>query len=151
MARPVSLIVIHCAATPNGKRFLVEDVRRWHTDRPPQGRGWNAPGYHYVIELDGAQRPLVSLNGDEFLEPWEIANGADGYNGHSVHICLIGTDRFTAAQWLALTDLVHELEYQFPRARVIGHRDINPTKNCPGFDVATWIRRGRETLEDHLL
>ena len=151
MPRPVSLIVIHCAATPNGKRFRAEDILRWHTDPPPQGRGWSAAGYHYVVELDGAQAPLVPLNDDDFLEPWEIANGAAGYNGHSVHVCLIGTDRFTHAQWLSLTDLSYSLAEQFPRATLVGHRDLNPAKACPGFDVAAWLAQGRGPLEDHVL
>jgi len=152
MATPPSLIVIHCAATPNGQTFTVDDIRRWHTDPKPHGNGWSVAGYHYVIEMVGYAKPLVKLNDNEFLEPWEIANGARGYNGRSIHVCLIGTDQFTKGQWLALTHLTYELQDQFPNARIVGHNELNPSKPCPGFDVQEWLEAGRGAiLEDHIL
>ncbi|HEC12288.1 MAG TPA: hypothetical protein ENI80_03420 [Acidiferrobacteraceae bacterium] len=175
-----SLIVLHSSDSPNGRADTVDDIRRWHTNpkiigsgtqaQCPKclasvdenawrcntcgqhfGRGWKKAGYHHVIEIDGAAMPLVELNDDEILEPWEIANGAYGYNRRSVHICMIGRDAFSYAQWLSLTDLSFQYQDQFPRAQIVGHRDLNPNKICPGFDVATWLAQGREVLEGHVL
>lgn len=61
--REINLIVVHCAATPNGKPFTVEDIDRWHA-----ARGWQrnpyfrklqnstlaAIGYHFVLYVNGA-------------------------------------------------------------------------------------------------
>jgi len=109
------------------------------------------PGYHYVLPVEGGVEELVRLDDDGFLEPWEIANGAHGYNGRSVHVCLIGTDRFSLDQWAALESLTDELAARYPGARIIGHREINPHKTCPGFDVAYWLANECTPDQDHIL
>ncbi len=43
-------IIIHCSATPEGKDFTVDDIRRWHLAR----RRPADIGYHYVIYRDGS-------------------------------------------------------------------------------------------------
>ena len=35
----------------------------------------------------------------------------------------------------ALLALLRELKRQFPKALVVGHRDLNPMKGCPCFDA----------------
>ncbi|RMF14193.1 MAG: lysozyme [Candidatus Dadabacteria bacterium] len=149
--REINRIIVHCAATPNGQVFTAEDVLHWHTDPKPRGRGWKHAGYHFVIELDGKASPLVALDDDRFIEPWEIANGAKGYNQDSVHVCLIGTDRFTEAQWDTLHRLVADLGLRFPGATVHGHREFNPHKICPGFDVSLWLTEPARIEREHLL
>ena len=140
MRHPVRHIIIHCSDSPNGRNDLAEDIRRWHTSPRPQGRGWKHAGYHYVIELDGHCAPLVPLDGDGFIDPWEIANGAAGHNHNSIHICLIGTDCFTHAQWSTLYRVVADLRYRLPAVTVHGHYEFNPAKTCPNFDVQEWLR-----------
>ena len=41
-------IILHCAATPEGKVFTAKDIDRMHRQR-----GFRKIGYHYVIDLDG--------------------------------------------------------------------------------------------------
>ena len=48
--RKIDEIIIHCAATPEGKNFTVAQIRDWHVN----GNGWKDIGYHYVIYLDGS-------------------------------------------------------------------------------------------------
>ena len=47
--RPVTLLIIHCTATPAGREVSRAEVDRWHRQR-----GWNGIGYHYLIHLDGS-------------------------------------------------------------------------------------------------
>ena len=47
--RKITEIIIHCSATPEGKDFTVDDIRRWHL-----ARKFADIGYHYVIYRDGS-------------------------------------------------------------------------------------------------
>jgi hypothetical protein len=151
--RSVNLIVIHCAATPNGKPFTAEDIDRWHAERgfkrDPKLIGYNQPnlksiGYHYVIYTGGA----VTIG--RGLE--EIGAHAAGHNANSIGTCLIGTDKFTLAQWASLRANIRASRKRYPGARVVGHRGLpNVSKSCPGFDVAAWLANGMEPSEEHVL
>lgn len=147
--REIKHIVIHCSATPDGKVVTVDDIDRMHRER-----GFKRIGYHFVIELDGTRKPGRALV--------DIGAHVEGSNAHSIGICMIGTARFSEAQWDALYTLVRELEYEFPQAVVLGHRDFSPDldgdgiiepwewfKLCPGFDVAAWRMGGMESLWNH--
>ena len=99
-------------------------------------------GYHYIINVDG----IVSTG--RGIE--EIGAHAYGHNQESIGICLIGTDQFTRAQWLAVSELLHLLVKACPAADVLGHRDLpGVKKTCPGFNVSTWFYSGMGPLEGH--
>lgn len=143
--RNINLIVIHCSATPEGKDYHVEDIRKMH-----KARGWSDVGYHYIIPLDGQI---------EMGRPREkIGAHAKGFNRNSIGICYIGgvdknnvpKDTRTDAQKEALRCIVKDMLEQYPGAEVKGHRDLSPDLNndgiiqkwewvkvCPCFDVAT--------------
>ncbi len=119
-------IIIHCAATPNGKHFTAEDIHRWHVKK-----GWSGIGYHYVIRVDGVLdvgRP----------ECWAGAH-AKGRNTGSVGICLIGTDKYNLDQWSILKKLLTKLSAKYIGVNIIGHNEIS-NKTCPGFDVQKWLK-----------
>lgn len=146
--RNIDLIVIHCAATPAGRVVTAADIDRMH-----RARGFAKIGYHYVIGIDGkreAGRPLG-----------EIGAHVSGHNARSIGICYVGgtdakgqpLDTRTPAQHAEMRKLVAELKARFPKARVVGHRDLSPDKNgdgviskyewlkaCPCFDVAGWLK-----------
>lgn len=129
--RNIDKIILHCAATPEGKHFTVEDIRRWHM----QGNGWSDIGYHYVIYLDGSVhlgRPLEKIGAHTI-----------GENKNSIGICYIGgvatdgktpKDTRTSEQRAALITLVKELKVQYPNATIHGHNEFAP-KACPSFIV----------------
>ena len=50
------------------------------------GRGWRQVGYTDLIHLDGTVERLVDNNEDANVDPWEITNGAAGYNSVSRHV-----------------------------------------------------------------
>lgn len=135
--REINKIIIHCAATPNGRDVHAADIDRWHKQR-----GWSGIGYHFVVALDGEIEPGRPLE--------VIGAHCKGHNRDSIGICLIGTDRFTQKQWRALERLLAHLSLRFPEATVHGHREFNPHKLCPGFDVSLWLTEQTRTEQAHL-
>lgn len=118
-------IIIHCSATPNGRHTTAEDIHRWH-----KGQGWDGIGYHYVIRTDNK----LDIGRPEY---WTGAH-AKGHNKDSIGICMVGTDVYNAGQWKILTNLIIELSFRYPDAKVIGHNEVS-SKSCPGFDVQWWL------------
>lgn len=84
-------LVIHCTATPEGREVSSADIRKWHTSPVAQGgRGWKQVGYTDLFHLNGGVERLVENNEDAQVDPWEVTNGAKGYNSVSRHIVYAG-------------------------------------------------------------
>lgn len=165
MSRIIDHLVIHCSATPNGRPVTSEQIDDWHRQRGFKRTakliGFNEPtlrhiGYHHVIYVDGSVRIGRGEN--------EVGAHVQGFNAHSIGICMVGTSEFTRAQWASLKGLIEGLQRRYKTALVRGHRDFSPDQNrngevepfewlktCPGFDVSTWLRGGMEPLKGHLL
>lgn len=72
-----------------------------------------------------------------------------GHNKDSIGICLIGGIKdgtkdvpvinYTTAQWETLERLVKDLKAKYPKANIVGHRDYEPKKTCPNFNVKDWL------------
>lgn len=147
MAR-LRYLVIHCTATPEGREVTAAEIRRWHTSPPPAGRGWKQVGYTDLIHLDGRVERLVDNNEDGNVDPWEVTNGAKGYNGVSRHVVYAGglssdkktpKDTRTDAQLEALKEYVTAFHRRHPSVRIVGHNEL-AAKACPSFDVQEWLR-----------
>lgn len=154
-------LVIHCTATPEGRDVSVDDIRRMHTAPVSAGgRGWKQVGYTDLFCLDGKIERLVNNNEDANVDPWEITNGARGFNSISRHIVYAGgcdsfmkpKDTRTAAQKLAMATYVIDFHRRFPQVKIVGHRELSPDRNgdgiiepeewikaCPSFDVSKWL------------
>ena len=115
--RTITLIIIHCSATPEGKRLTFAECRRDHIAH----RRFKDIGYHYYIDREGVIWP----------------------GRHSIGVCYEGgldrrgkpDDTRTQAQKRAMEVLLEELHERYPRALVVGHHDLDPLKACPCFDV----------------
>lgn len=59
--RTITLIIIHCSATPEGRRLDFETCRRDHI----RHRGFTDIGYHFYITRDG------EIHRGRPLERWE--------------------------------------------------------------------------------
>jgi N-acetyl-anhydromuramyl-L-alanine amidase AmpD len=147
----IDSVIIHCAATPNGRAFTAEQIDQWHKERDFQRDMSISPdysplqhiGYHFVIELDG------TLKRGRPLE--EVGAHAYEHNQTSVGICMIGTDQFALPQWEKLLKLIQRLENHLNTTlKLYGHNELSP-KTCPGFDVPAWVKRKFRPLEKHLL
>lgn len=175
--RSVDLIVIHCSATPDGEPLSIADVDAEHarrgfvrTDafRRAFNPGLSAIGWHFVINVNGATATGRHLD--------EIGAGHGTYGARAVGLCLVGTARYTAAQWAAAAKTVRALiaRYQIPEIHahatggpgaramsggVCGHGDLHVegarpsarARRCPGFDVGAWLARNLTAEPAHRL
>lgn len=146
MAR-LKYLVIHCTATPEGREVSSADIRRWHTSPVSEGgRGWKQVGYTDLFHLNGGVERLVDNNEDANVDPWEITNGAKGYNSVSRHVVYAGgcdarmqpKDTRTPDQRRAMAKYVKDFHRRFPGVRIIGHNEV-AAKACPSFDVQKWL------------
>ena len=135
MRTKTDYIVIHCAATPAKMDVDIKTIEQWHKDR-----GFLTVGYHYFIKRDGTRQKGRELN--------EVGAHVVGYNHNSVGVCMAGgmdkdmklpEDNFTTEQWATLYATLWELHALYPKAVIVGHRDLNPDKACPSFDVAAYL------------
>ena len=131
--RLINLIVLHCSATRCDRNYSLEDCRRDHL-----ARGFANIGYHFYITRDGmvyAGRPLHQ----------EGAHAAE-FNKYSIGVCYEGgldssgrpADTRTEAQRRTLDALLLRLKEDYPHARVVRHRELNPQKECPCFEVSSY-------------
>lgn len=144
-------LVIHCTATPEGREVSSAELRRWHTAPPSKGgRGWSKVGYTDMIHLDGNVERLVDNNEDNRIDPWELTNGAKGYNAISRHIVYVGglakdgktaKDTRTEAQKEALRKYVQSFHRRFPMIHIVGHGELpGVQKACPSYSVSAWLK-----------
>lgn len=132
--RPITKIILHCSATPEGRDVTIEDIDRWH-----RKRGYDGCGYHYVIYRDGTIH---------WGRPVERAGAhTRNYNLCSIGICYIGgldakgcpKDTRTEEQHDVMLALCRMLLCRFPKATIHGHNEFD-NKACPCFDVAAFVR-----------
>ena len=129
--RKITLIIIHCSATPEGRNLDFETCRHDHIHH----RGFKDIGYHFYITRDGEIHPGRPLE--------KIGAHCWNHNAHSIGICYEGgldakgrpSDTRTLEQKASLLALLRELKRIFPRALIVGHHDLNPIKPCPCFNA----------------
>lgn len=136
--RRIDEIIVHCTATPEGQPRTVEQIRQQH-----KAQGWADIGYHILVTLDGQ----AHLGRD-----MDISGAhAEGHNSHSIGVCYVGgvenrpgvaykdlkaKDTRTEAQKATLMALLMDLRKLYPKARIIGHRDVDTHgKACPSFEA----------------
>jgi N-acetylmuramoyl-L-alanine amidase len=128
--RVLKRIILHCTATPEGKHFDVDTIRRWHV----KDRGWRDIGYHYVIYLDG------SVHEGRPLE--QVGAHTSGHNKDSIGIVYVGgcdakmkaKDTLNEAQEVAMVNLIKALREEHGELSLHGHNEF-AAKACPSFDV----------------
>lgn len=129
--RTITLIIIHCSATPEGRSLSFEECRRDHI----MHRHFRDIGYHFYITRDGTVHDGLPIE--------KVGAHCEGHNSHSIGICYEGgldangkpADTRTEAQRKALKSLVERMHRLFPKALIVGHHDLNPRKACPCFKV----------------
>lgn len=135
----VKYLVVHCAATPPTMDIGAKEIDRWH-----RANGWLCIGYHFVIRRDGTVENGRDLSMVGAHEP--------AVNRVSLGICMVGgvdadmkaENNFTPAQFESLKTLLAQLRHDGYNGEVIGHRDVNPHKDCPSFDAKAWWKTQQE-------
>ena len=145
----IDTIMIHCTATPPRREVSRTELDRWHRAEgfepyvnPKNGEVTYA-GYHLLVHLDGSY---------ERLRPDEHRGQhckQENMNNRAVSVCYVGgvdnnnrpCDTRTEAQKRTLLTLVRTLRARYPKARIIGHRDVpGVRKACPSFDAKSEYR-----------
>lgn len=141
----VLYLVVHTQGAPNNSDGSAQAIHRYH--RAPVregGRGWAGIGYHRVVRQGGSVedgRPLDRMGAH-----------VNGMNQMSVGVCCSGNGdlaEFTPVQAASLIDLLRDLQSEFPRAQIVGHRGVvdrligagqlaarfRTSKSCPGKKI----------------
>jgi N-acetylmuramoyl-L-alanine amidase len=142
-------IVVHCSATPPEDNIGAKEIRKWHTSPDPAdpSKPWADIGYHFVIRRDGTREIGRHIDAQ--------GSHVKGFNSCSIGICLIGgvdirgkkgkpVNNFTKAQFDALWEVLQILRVHYPKAEVLGHKDLNDGKACPSFDIQKWYQQKME-------
>lgn len=131
-ADSLKFLVLHCSATRCNQDYSVEQLRRDH-----KSRGFYDVGYHFYIRKDG------TMTQHRFL--LEVGAHARPFNRCSIGICYEGglnelaqpCDTRTSEQTERIVDVLSRLHRLFPKAKIVGHRDLPGTtpKECPCLDA----------------
>ena len=133
--RVITLIVVHCSAVKPDQLSSAAQIDSWHRDR-----GFHLGiGYHYVIRRDGTIEP----GRPEWMIGAHCHVKGHHYNSHSIGICYEGgldargqpDDTRTAAQKATMRQLLEDLHQRYPRAMIVGHRDLSHDRDCPCFNA----------------
>ena len=127
--RQINKIIIHCSATPEGRKTSAEEIKSRHLER-----GFSDIGYHYIVHLDG------SISYGRNID--KIGAHSKGQNKMSIGVCYIGgldecldpKDTRTPQQKESLLILLKTLKKLHSKAVIYGHRDFSE-KACPSFDA----------------
>ena len=133
--RVITLIVVHCSAVKPDQLSSAAQIDSWHRER-----GFHLGiGYHYVIRRDGTIEP----GRPEWMIGAHCHVKGHHYNTHSIGICYEGgldargqpDDTRTTAQKATMRQLLEDLHLRYPRAMIVGHRDLSRDRDCPCFDA----------------
>lgn len=138
-ANDIKYLVLHCSASRCNQDYSVELLRRDH-----KARGFYDISYHFYIRKDGKKTQHRML--------LEVGAHCIPYNRCSIGICYEGgldedgkpANTLTKEQEERITDLLINLHKLFPKAKIVGHRDLPGAspKECPCFDahaIFGWI------------
>lgn len=141
-------IIVHCSVSDHGD---VDLIRKWHTDKPPDGNGWSGVGYNYVITNGCRMAHRYKKEDDGLLELGRsidyVGAHARGYNEAFLSICMIGTHFFTAKQFQTLFETVdhlrgtNKIDYfvdytPITKDNFKGHYEVDDKgKTCPNMDM----------------
>ena len=129
--RTITLLILHCSAVRPDQQSSAAQIDTWHRQR-----GFHLGiGYHYVVRRDGS----VETGRPEYLVGAHCLN----HNAHSIGICYEGgldirgqpDDTRTEAQKASLRTLLEDLHRRYPKALIVGHRDLSHDRDCPCFDT----------------
>lgn len=128
--RPLNEIIVHCTATPEGRPYSREQLKRDHL-----ARGFSDIGYHFIVNFDGSiilGRPLE-----------QVGAHVEGHNTGTIGISYIGgvdknlkpKDTRTVAQKATLIAKCKELIAKYPTIKKVSGHNQYAAKACPSFDV----------------
>lgn len=149
--RPISEMIVHWSETFSNANLTGDQLEEL------TGSGGNS--YHYIIRRDGSVERGVPIK--------ESGSHTDGHNKYSIGVCLIGgvlpaneeqvissvnekmsSNTITRSQYNTLYQVFRVFFSQYPGAQALGHNEIDPTSEGPGFEVRDYVRNlfGKESI-----
>jgi len=139
-------IGIHHSLTKDSQTVSTGAIRKWHRGLIGQSN-LLLPNYNYYVNhpmKDIGYHALLELVNDYYEIIWGRMLNEQGahiqrHNDDSLGICFIGNfdiDEVHPEQWNNGIKLVTSLCHIFmiPTERIKGHRELDPTKTCPGIN-----------------
>ena len=148
--RRITLIIIHCSATPEGRSLDFETCRNDHI----RHRGFRDIGYHFYITRDGTIHPGRPLE--------QVGAHCRNHNRHSIGICYEGglsgngrpADTRTLPQKGAMLALLRELKRIFSPCPHRGPPGPEPAERLPllrcskGIQTCDRMKNGLQGMGD---
>lgn len=146
MSEKMKYLIIHCTASRTGVDVTAEKIIKWHTEDPPDGRGWSRVGYSDMIDNYGRLVNLRSYDQNDIVEDDEKTWGTAGKNSCSRHLVYAGgldgrgrpSDTRTEAQKKTMLTYIKYNILRVPDLLVAGHYHF-AAKACPCFNVPEWL------------
>ncbi len=141
-------IMVHHSLTADSGSVSWAAIEKYHKET----NGWRDIGYHAGIELVGSEAEFGAAAYQAMIgRPVHAQASAcpqGDMNSVALHVCLVGNFDLAAPPALMLERCARRIilpwmtEFSIPADRIVGHRDYNPAKSCPGtkFDLDT-LRR----------
>lgn len=142
--REVTEIVVHWTETPTNKNIGSEEINKIHLES-----GLNGIGYHYVIRRDGSLQRGRPINIQGEHAP------VNKHNERSIGIVFVGginvpsgtpnlenfisVQSLTRSQFNTFDHLCRAFFARFPGGQAVGHNDIDPIEDDPGFNVREYV------------
>lgn len=123
--------MIHHSLTEDGQTVSWGAIERYHVET----NGWEDIGYHYGVEL--VQGNFYALLG-RAEERRAAACPQQNMNSLALHICIVGNFDIIkppreAMECAARRVIIPAMKrYLISYDNIVGHRDFNPAKSCPG-------------------
>lgn len=138
-------IMIHHSLTDDGATVSWAAIEKFH--REDAAHAWRDIGYHAGVELVTANPELSRYAHQALFGRAPYAQAAacpqGDMNLKALHVCCVGNFDLAPPSEALVACLVRRIvlpwmcEYGIPPDRIVGHRDYNPAKTCPGtqFDL----------------
>ena len=156
--RKIDTIAIHCTDSPDTAFNIgVKDVRKWHTDPAPKGRGWSDVGYHYLVRRDGeivqmvpddrkcyhagnANSRSIGIEHEARINPWAVRKLADGSVKPPPYPVGEFPEAMLRASAVVSAVLCRKFRIPVDRAHIIGHAEVPGASHTDPGAAFPWER-----------
>jgi len=149
--KKIKYAAIHCTGSREGQKTTAKQLIDFFKKPVAQGgRGWNKPGYAFIIHQDGKLEKLIDFTDDEYMEPREITNGVANINSVTISFAYVGgcdkdgkpKNTMTVQQEETVAAVCHRFAKTIPGVLIAGHNEFpNVQKACPSFSAKDKLRQ----------
>ena len=144
ISRDITEVIVHWTDTYSNKNIGSEEI-----NVTQKQLGSESIGYHYVIRRDGSLqrgRPVnkqgdhALINGhDEYSIGLVFVGGINAPSGTSFPGNFRSVSSLTLSQMNTFNEFCKTFYEKYPGGQILGHNDIDPLEEDPGFDVRDYV------------